>query len=297
MKNIHFLLLLLILPVAGFSQTSIKVKEGSAAMSKGSHNAFEAEIPQSNAKDIEHDWKRRLNAGSKAKLTETNGEIAVRGWEDKEITQNTFNVYSIVASTPTGVKITVWFTYNDTTFFSTSSGKQEATLASRFVRDFAAAEYYLTIKNLHQKERDKLDKLKDDLERNIRLEEKSNQKVTENKRAIARAQDDLATNDNDQKETTANITLLETEVTKARAGNAEVYKAATKSLEEQQDAKKKLQARAEDLHKKMDGWNKEIATEGRSIAAAKQGETLATDAILKQKQLIKDLEAKLKAIR
>ena len=296
MKNHLLILLLFIFPLAGFSQTSIKVKEAAATMSKGSNNGFEVEIPQSSAKEVERDWKRRLTAGSKAKLTETNGEIAMRGWEDKEIAQQLFNVYSIIASTESGVKLTVWFTYNDTTFFNTKSGKPEATAASRFVRDFAAAEYFLAIKSAHQKAREKLDKLKDELEKNVRLEERSTQKIAENKRAVARAQEDLATNDNDQKEATAAITAQQADVAKARAGNAEVYKAAAKSLEEQQDAKKKLQSRSEDIHRKIDGWNKEIAAEDRSMATAKQGETQAADAISKQKLLIKDLEAKLKSI-
>jgi hypothetical protein len=297
MKNFRFILLLFILPFLGFAQTAIKVKEVSLAMSKGTNNGFEVEIPQSSAKDVERDWKRRLSAGSKARLTETNGEIAMRGWEDKEISRQTFNLYSIISSTESGVKLTVWFTYNDTTFFTAKSGKADATAASRFVHDFGAAEYFLAIKNAHQKAREKLDKLKDELEKNVRIEEKSALIITENKRAIARAQEDLAINDNDQKEAAANITLQQAEVTKARAGNAEVYKAANKSLEEQQDGVKKLQGRAEDLHKKVDELNKENAAEDRSIATAKQTETQTTDAISKQKLLIKDLETKLKTIR
>jgi len=297
MKNFQLIILLFIMPFWGEAQTAIKVKEVTLAMSKGTNNGFEVEIPQSSAKDVERDWKRRLNAGSKVRLTENNGEIAVRGWEDKEISQQTFNVYSIIASTESGVKITVWFTYNDTTFFTTKSGRVDATAASRFVHDFSAAEYFLAVKSAHQKAREKLEKLKDELEKNVRIEEKSALIVTENKRGITRAQEDLATNDNDQKEATANIALQQAEVTKARAGNAEVYKAANKSLEEQQDGLKKLQVRSEDLHKKIDELNKENAAEERSIAAAKQAQTQTTDAIAKQKLLIKDLEARLKAIR
>ncbi len=297
MKNLSLILLLFSLPFAGFSQSSIKVKEALATMSKGNNNSFEVEIPQTSAKEIERDWKRRLTAGSKAKLTENNGEVAVHGWEDKEIAQQVFNVYSIIASTESGVKLTVWFTYNDTTYFTTKSGRTEAIAASRFVRDFAAAEYFLSIKVAHQKAREKLDKLKDELEKNVRLEERSVQKINENKRAVTRAQEDLSTNDNDQKEAAAAIITQQAEVTKARAGNAEIYRAASKSLEEQQDAKKKLEARSEDIHKKIDGWNKEIAAEERNIATTKQTETQTSDAITKQKQLIKDLEAKLKTIR
>jgi len=297
MKNNLFIALIFILPYISNAQSSVKVKEVTLAMSKGTNNGFEVEIPQSNVKEVERDWKRRLTAGSKAKLTENNGEIAMHGWEDKEISQQTFNLYSIISSTETGVKLTVWFTYNDTTFFNTRSGKAEATAASRFVHDFGAAEYFLAIKNAHQKAREKLDKLKDDLEKNIRAEEKSNQRINENKRAISRAQEDLTINDNDQKEATAAITTQQAEVTKARAENAAVYNAANKSLEEQQDEKKKLQARADDLHRKMDSWNKEIAAEEKNMATAKQAEAQTSDAISKQKLLIKDLEARLKTIR
>ena len=156
MKN-HFLAyLILCLPMLGISQTVIKVKEVTVNMSKGVNTGFETDIPATALKDVEKDWKRRLTSGSKAKMTETNGEIAVRGIENKDIAARPFNLYSILASTNDGVKLTVWFNYNDTTFFSAKSGKSETTAASAFVRDFAAAEYFLAIKTMHQKERDKL---------------------------------------------------------------------------------------------------------------------------------------------
>ena len=295
MKNLLVTCLTIVLPWLGFSQT-IQVREVNSNMSKGVHSGFETEIPATAVKDVERDLKRRLTAGSKAKLTEANGEIAVHGIDNKDISAKPFNLYSVITATNNGVKLTVWFTYNDTVFF-TKSGNSDATAASLFVHDFAAAEYFLAVKSMYQKEREKLEKLKDDLEKSIKLQEKSNLKITDNKRAVARAQDDLVTNDNDQKEAASAINLQQAELNKERNGNPEIYKAADKALTELQDEKKKLQDRNVGLHKKIDEWNKEITTEERNITTEKQTQSKADGAIEKQKLLISELAAKLKAIK
>ena len=296
MKKLFFALLTFILPAVGFSQ-SLTVNEVSANMSKGVNKGFEVEIPATAVKDVEKDWKRTLTTGSKAKLSEGNGEIVLRGGDNKNISSKPFTLYSILVSNNDGVKLTVWFTYDDTTFISPHSGKSEANAVSLFVHDFATAEYFLAIKSMYKKERDKLEKQKDDLEKSIKSQEKSSLKITDNKRAIARAQDDLLTNDNDQKEATVAINLQQAELNKDRSGNPEIYKAADKELKELQDAKKKLQDRDQALHKKIDEWNKEITTEERNITTEKQTQSQATEAIEKQKQLIQNLASKLKAIK
>ena len=290
MKIFFLPLLALALPLAGFSQTAIVVKEVSANMSKGINTGVEAEIPATSIKDVERDWKRRLTTGSKAKLTETNGEIIVRGIDNKDISAKPFNLYSILNTNNDGVKLTVWVTNNDTVFFTSKS-------ASLLVHDFATAEYFLATKTMYQKERDKLEKLKDDLEKSIKNQEKSNLKITDNKRAIARAQDDLMTNENDQKEASNAITLQQAELNKDRSGNPEIYKAAEKELKEMEDARKKLQDRNQGLHKKIDEWNKEVATEERNITTEKQSQAQTSAAIEKQKALISNLAAKLKSIK
>ena len=155
----------------------------------------------------------------------------------------------------------------------------------------------MATKTMYQKERDKLEKLKDDLEKSIKNQEKSNLKITDNKRAIARAQDDLMTNENDQKEASNAITLQQAELNKDRSGNPEIYKAAEKELKEMEDARKKLQDRNQGLHKKIDEWNKEVATEERNITTEKQSQAQTSAAIEKQKALISNLAAKLKSIK
>ena len=259
-------------------------------MSKGINTGLEAEIPATSIKDVERDWKRRLTTGSKAKLTETNGEIIVHGIDNKDISAKPFNLYSILTTNNDGVKLTVWFTNNDTVFFTSKP-------ASLLVHDFATAEYFLATKTMHQKERDKLEKLKDDLEKSIKNQEKSNLKITDNKRAIARAQEDLTTNESDQKEASSAITLQQAELNKDRSGNPEIYKAADKELKEMEDAKKKLQDRNQALHKKIDDWNKEVVAEERNITTEKQTQAQTAEAIEKQKTLIANLAAKLKSIK
>jgi hypothetical protein len=290
MKSLFITGLFFGLAITCVAQVSIEVKEVSANMSKGVNKGFETEIPGTSIRDVERDWKRRLTVGSKAKLSEANGEITVHGIDNKDIAAKPFNVFGILIATNEGVKLTAWFTYNDTVFFTNPS-------ASLFVRDFARAEYYLAVKNLHQKERDKLEKLKDDLDRSVRVEERSEMKIADNKRLIARAQEDLVTNNEDQNDATTAINLQQAELNKDRNGNAELYKAAEKALQSLQDDKKKLQDKNQSLHKKIDEWNKEISNEEITVSNEKKTQGQSVDAIAKQKLLIQNLAVKLKTIK
>jgi len=295
MKNILLLWVVFILPLAGSSQRTVEVHGVTLKMSKGENPGFEAEIPSAGLKDVEKDWRHRLMAGNKARPSELNGEIAIRGIDNKDIAPKLFNAYAIITATTGGVKIDAFFTYDDTTFFT--GADKEGAAASNLVRDFAGAEYYLAVKNTYTNERQKLEKLKDALEKSIRTQEKANLKINENKRAISRAQEDLATNDADQKEAIEAINLQQAAVNKDRSGNAEIYKAADNALKQLQDAEIHLKSRADELHKRIDELNKEITSNQRDIDTSANDQAKTTASIETQKQLIKDLAAKLKAIK
>ena len=295
MKNIFTAILTLLLPLLIVAQNSVSVKPTTAKMSKGTNPGFETEIPYANIKDVEKDWKHRLTAGSKVKQSEANGEIAVKGIDNKLVSSQPYNVYCILTATNTGVKLNAWFTYNDTVFFT--PGKSDNTAAQRFVQDFANGEYFLAVKASYKKERDKLEKLKDDVEKYTKDQERAALKISDSKRAIVRAQEDIVTNEDDQKESTTAIALQQAELVKARDDNAEIYKTADKTLKDEQDAKKKLQDKNAELHKKIDALNKDIANEEKNIASEKQLQDKTMDAIENQKLLVAGLSAKLKAIR
>ncbi len=295
MKHIAFILFFIAGQAGLFAQSTLQVKEITANMSKGMKPGFEVEIPRAAAKEIERDWKRHLTTGTKAKLTETNGEIGIHGLDNSDIAPKPFNMYSVITSTQNGVKLTVWFTYNDTVFFSSKTSN--TTGATRYVHDFASASYFLALKSAYHTEREKLEKMKDELEKSIRQQETANLKIAENKRAIARAQDDLNTNNNDQKDAIAAVNQQQAEVNKVRNGNAEIYKAADKELKDLQNTAKKLQDRNEELHKKIDNWTKENDAQERNIAGSKQSQSKTADAIEKQKALIADLASRLKSVK
>jgi hypothetical protein len=285
------------LPFIIMAQKQINVAEGSYTMSTGVHNGFKTEIPQTAIKDVIRDWKKHLGVNGKGKISETNGEVSMKGAINNLISAKPFNIYSIASSSPAGVVLTVWFTPNDTVFLSKQKNSTEATAAQRFVRDFAAAEYYLAVRDELKHEREKLEKQKDELEKAIRDEERTAIKVAENKRAIARAEEDLATNDADIKSIIAEISLQQAEVNKTRAANADAFKEADAGLKTLEDSKKKLEDRKEALHKKIDEWNKNLASSDRGVTNAKQNQKQILADIEKQKVLVRDIEAKLKGIK
>lgn len=277
-----------------FAQKQITVNEGTYAMSKGVKAGFQTEIPQGALKDIEREWERYVSSTCKGHTGGNPVETLTKGAENKIIYPRAFNIYCKIVSTTGGVQLTAWFTEDDNEYFS--SGASGAA-AKRFVRDFAVAQYFLVVRSEYKDQRNKLEKLKDDLEKHIREGEHAAAKTTENKRAIARAQDDIATNEADQKEIAAEINLQQAEVSKLLSANGDLYHGADKAIKDLEDDKKHLIDKKASLQKKIDDLTKDNIANDKVVSAAQAAQKQTAADIDKQKQLIKETEVKMKGIK
>ena len=110
MKQIFFALSLIIAASSLLAQKPIAVEESARIMSKGSFAAYTSLIPQTTLKDTEKDWMKYIATGSKLKAALLNGEYVLKGAVNKNVSPNTFNVYSKLLETTEGVNLTVWLT-------------------------------------------------------------------------------------------------------------------------------------------------------------------------------------------
>ena len=143
------------------AQKQITVQQTVQAMSKGTQPCYITEVPQTGLKDLEKDWIRYLNATNrKGKVSNSGGEIMMRGADNKDVSGEIFNLYSKLVATPDGVGLTVWLTPNDTVFFNPQLDKAEDIAAHDYIRNFAVSEYYLAVKDELAKEKDNLERTK-----------------------------------------------------------------------------------------------------------------------------------------
>ena len=276
------LLLLLIMSAATFTvfaQTDLSVTETIRPNSKGNFNSFQVTIPQTKLKDVERDWQKYLRDGSKGKPETFNGEIIMRGAVSKNVSPNPFTVYSKLLETSGGVVLTAWITEDDSVFISAELNNDKDLAAKKYVRDFAVEEYKEVVKEELKSEKKTLNNLEDELKSLINDEDKSRKKVNECDRSIQRNRTAISTNEGDQKNKIEQIT------------------AQKKTLKTYEEDLKKLQKENEKLNKEIDGWQKDIRTEERSIDKSKADQKFKTEQVEKQKTVIKAIEEKLAGIK
>lgn len=296
MKAKLILLLLVASASSVFAQKKIEIDESSRLMSKGTYPSFAAEIPQAKLKDVDKAWRKYISAGSKSKIVEAGDEINLVGAVNKNITTEVFNIYSKLLETTEGVKVTAWFSLNDSVYISKDQNNDKDLAVKKYMLDFALDQYREVVKDELKKEQDKTKDLEGEMKDLIKAEEKSNKKISEYERSIQRAHDDIATNNGDQKRQ-SDLIYTQKGVVEASKGNATVLKEAQKTLKDMENAKEKLEKQNEKLNKDIDSWNKEIREEQRKIEASKQDQKLKAEQIAKQKDTVQGVEEKLKNIK
>lgn len=295
MKRVVLLLFLPFVTLLSFSQ-SIIITETPASFSKGTHISYQTDILQATLKGLEKDWTKYISTGSKSKVVIANGEYAITGAINKNISPASFNIYSKLLETTTGVKLTAWFTENDSTYLSKETNADQAMAIEKFIRDFAVAEYQDAVKSELKLESDNLSELEKELNGYIKEEEKAAKKVSESNRSIQRSNDNIASNN-------ANIQNVSFKISdqmgmvERTASDANANKGAKQTLKDLENEKKKLQKSIETENKNIDNMNKQIRESERSIAENKEKQKTVFGKIEKQKQVVQAVQSKLDNIK
>lgn len=296
MKNPLSLLSLFLISFSLSAQQSIFIDESSRPFSKGNYTSFQLEIPQTHLQDIQKAWMKYIANGSKNKPALVNGEITMLGAVNSNVSPVSFNIYSMLLETTTGVKLTAWVTDNDSLYISKELGDRDLAV-QKYLNDFAVAQYRIAVKLELNGENEKLKKLQNELNTLIKQQDKSTKNIEESKRSIGRNNDLLQTNLNDQQSKQSQITQQQQTVDGLESNPGATLDAAQKQLKQYQNDLNKLINTNEKLHKEIDKWNADIRAEERNITDSQNNQQLKNADIEKQKAVVQAVQTKLDGIK
>lgn len=280
----------------GFAQKPIVIDHAVRLMSKDTQPSYQFEISQTTLKDVEKDWLKYLNTGSKGKASSVNGENLQPAAVNSNISTKPFNVYSKVLETSEGIRITAWFTENDTVFFSKTLNAEQDLAIQKYLRDFAVAEYKAAVSAELKAEQDKLKALEKTLEGLYREEEKAAKKISESNRSIQKSTDNTAKNNADIQNVSYKISDQKGMVERT-ASDANANKGAKQTLKDLENQRKTLQKNNETEAKNIDNMNKQIREQERAITSLKEKQKESATQIETQKAKVKEVQTKLDGIQ
>ncbi len=296
MKKSVGLAFLLFVSICSFCQTQVLIEDTLRPISKGLFNGYSTVVAKAALKDVEKDWTKYIAEGSKAKAVAVNGEINIVGASVKNISPKPLIIYSKLLETTEGVKLSAWFTENDSVFISKDSVGEKHLAVQKYLRDFVVRELKQAATAELNTEKEKQTALEKELAGFVKLEEKSNKKISENQRSIQRANDNISSTNEDIQRKDGQISSQKSMV-QTTAADANANKGAKQTLKDFENDKKKLQNQIEAQGKTIDRLEKEIRDEQRNIADMRQKQELKSTDIEKQKQTVRNAEAKLNGIQ
>ena len=297
MKILVTLLCIFIQINTNHAQDTLKVEEVKKGFSKGYQNGFSAKIPNAKLKEVVSDWKKYIHQKNKVSIKEIDGEYFLAKTIIPELSTDSLMIYSLFIPNPTNVEIISFVSSDDINFYSFSSNSTLSLSISEFIRNFAANEYRNVVTDEVSDEQKKLKKLEEDLQglenENVRFEKK----IKSNERANDRTKDEIKSNLQLQDLKSESI-LQQQKILATYLTQSEQKSNEEKKLKSLQKEKKKLESTNESLHKDIDdneSGNKELQKKidknNSDIIPAKEEE------IKKQKEVISNLEQKLRGIR
>lgn len=295
MKSIQSVLFIVLasLSFSGFAQNPIVVNVSPAPVSMDTQRSFVVVIPQTVLKEVKSAWLKYLGVGSKGKSSELNGEFLQTGAVNKNISATPFNVFSKLMATTGGVRMLVWL---DERSISNEPNQAQHLAVQKYVYDFALQQYRAAVLKELKTEMNKQKKLENDLAKLIKDEEKSVKTVSKNERAAERANDAISTNNADIQSSNYKISDQKDNVER-NAADYNAAKGAKKTLGELEDDKKDLQKQNEKQGKSMDNMGKENRAEERSMVNSQENQAAKTEALEKQKLVVRAVQVKLDNIR
>lgn len=287
--KISLLTVLVCLSQVGFSQNSIQVTVWPAPVSMDTQRSFAVVIPQAVLKEVKTNWLKYTGAGSKGKATELNGELLQTRAVNKSISGTPFNIYSRLIAISEGVRLLVWL---DDRSVSTQPNRVQHLAVQKYIYDFAVQEYRKAVDKELRAEQNKQQQLENELAALIKSEEKSAKTVNRNERATERATDAIATNSGDIEKATQKIDDQKGNVER-NAGDANAAKGAEKTLSGMEGDKRDLQKQNEKQSRDIDNMNKENREEERSMSAVNDTKVQVSQALEKQKLVVRAVQDKL----
>jgi chromosome segregation ATPase len=295
MKRLLFIILAINLSI-NFStsgQDTLSVTQSPMLMSKGTNPGFTVIIPQANLKDVVNAWKKYIKQGTtKPTITEVDGEYQVKGTTLVNISPEPINVYTQIKDMEKSLRLTAYFTEDDSTFISSELNPEKANAAEKYVKNFAQMIYRVAVENELEVETKKLSVLEEEKEDMIHANEKSEKTISENERKSDHAKTEIEANSAAQGRRKSEVEGQK-EVVRVTTPKTETYDLEKKKLSTLEKELKKLENDNEGMHKDIENWNDDNSQLKRNIEKNENLIGEKKEAIEKQKSLVKEIQAKL----
>ena len=278
------------------AQDSLKVTQAEMLMSKGTHNGYTVIVPQATAKDIISTWKKYIRQGeSKSSVEELEGEYLAKGTTLVNISPEPMNVYVQIKDMEKSVRLTAYFTEDDSNFISSASDPKKGKAAENYVRNYATNQYRLAVEREVGAETKKLEDLEEQQENLIKANEKAENTIGENERKAEQAKVEINANAAAQERRRSEV-AGQKEIVRVTTPKTETYDLEEKKLNNLEKELKKLVRDNESLHDDIDGWKSNNTQLKRNIDKNEELIKENKEAIAKQKEHVKEVQKKLDAI-
>lgn len=279
------------------AQDTLHVTEMEMLMSKGTHNGYTVIIPQATAKDIISTWKKYSKQGaSKSSVEETDGEYMTKGTTLVNISPQPMTVYVQIKDMEKSVRLTAYFTEDDSNFISTELNPEKGKAAGNYVKNYAQSQYRLAVERQVQAETKILSNLEEEQEDLIKANEKSENTIKENERKIEHANVEIEANTTAQGRRRSDV-AGQKEIVRVTTPKTETYDLEEKKLKSLEKELKKLENDNENMHSDINDWKKNNSQLERNIEKNKDLIKEKKETISKQKDVVKEIQAKLERMQ
>jgi hypothetical protein len=279
------------------AQQQLVVVDSAREFSKGLYNSYQVFIPETKVKDIQRDWLAYLKPLSKDKILMINGEIIASNAVCSNITASPICISSKLLETDKAVRLTVWFAEDSGRYVSQTFNADHHTAAAKFVHDFAVQEYQKVVMVQLNNSKKVEAILENRLKSQVKAEDRSTTKISQNERYIQRNTTDIPHNESLQKIKTDAIDRQKQIMQEDTTTNPDILKAYRKRLNGLQSDFNKLRNQAEKLHRQIDNWTQGIKDAQRTIEQAKKSQEGLVAQIETQKGIVQGFQNKYDAIK
>jgi predicted nucleic acid-binding Zn-ribbon protein len=230
-------------PVNG--QVTIAVEEVIREMSRGMQPGFEMTIPDATFKSVESRLVKFMRKGSRGRVKTVQGELFLDGAVRKNIYPEPFRLYIRHLEVAEGLRLTAFYTMDDTTFLSGTADPDRAAAAKKSLRDFGVERYRDAVEDELESQERILKNLEDELESMVKDSRKADKDIKDAKREIKRKKDEIRDLETRIAAKAEEILAQHDIVSSLQGTGGEEEKIARKRLKTLEKEKKKLEKSAD----------------------------------------------------
>lgn len=273
---------------------AITVESIDQKMSRGEQPGLKLYVPEVSPVNFTRDFEKAMKKRTKEKSKTVGDEFIITGTQVKAISDNPFNVYSIITVQDSGTVLTA-FLEEDSLFMGRSQNAEKYEKAKALLYDMGVEAYKNLVSDKLSEEQKKLRNMENDFNKLTKANEKFHANIKENEANIINTENDIEANVNEQKAKDGQILNQKTHV--AGLNTKEEKKSAQSDLKDLNKEKEKLRKNNISMHRDIVKYRGNIEELEREIEKNLQEQAAVKGRIQEQTAYVWGLEEKLAGIK